>query len=306
MGADLLMRSDSRFSEESTLLKQRVETDAARAAVNGEKGFMVVTDYRGEQVVSAYVPLSIQDLHWAILAEKDLEEVIQSAAHLRNYIIVAGLAVSVVVLFAAIFFARTLTKPLNVVINKVTNMAKGGANLRERLDASSADELGDLARAFNEYTDTLNAIMLDVATQSQEVAAAATEIAASAEEMSHGMSQQSEQISQITRSVEEMTSSVVEVARKSGDAANNAKESGRVAEEGRRVVLQTVTDMTTINEAVSAGAASVVELGRQGEQIGQIIGVINDIAEQTNLLALNAAIEAARAGGARTWVCRGR
>ena len=38
------------------------------------------------------------------------------------------------------------------------------------------------------------------------------------------------------------------------------------------------------------------ELGKRGEQIGQVIEVINDIADQTNLLALNAAIEAARAG----------
>ena len=47
---------------------------------------------------------------------------------------------------------------------------------------------------------------------------------------------------------------------------------------------------------VSSSAASVQELGKRGEQIGEVITVINDIADQTNLLALNAAIEAARAG----------
>jgi methyl-accepting chemotaxis protein len=43
-------------------------------------------------------------------------------------------------------------------------------------------------------------------------------------------------------------------------------------------------------------AKKVEELGKHSDQIGQIIGVIDDIADQTNLLALNAAIEAARAG----------
>src|SRR5260370_35649637 len=48
--------------------------------------------------------------------------------------------------------------------------------------------------------------------------------------------------------------------------------------------------------SVSAAAKKVEELGKSSDQIGRIIGVINDIADQTNLLALNAAIEAARAG----------
>jgi methyl-accepting chemotaxis protein len=52
--------------------------------------------------------------------------------------------------------------------------------------------------------------------------------------------------------------------------------------------------MRGIAEAVGATATNVEELGKSSDQIGQIVGVINDIADQTNLLALNAAIEAAR------------
>jgi len=47
---------------------------------------------------------------------------------------------------------------------------------------------------------------------------------------------------------------------------------------------------------VNKSAETVKELGKSSDQIGEIIGVIDDIADQTNLLALNAAIEAARAG----------
>jgi methyl-accepting chemotaxis protein len=54
--------------------------------------------------------------------------------------------------------------------------------------------------------------------------------------------------------------------------------------------------MSLIAEKVQESARTVDGLGARSDQIGAIIGTIEDIADQTNLLALNAAIEAARAG----------
>ncbi len=54
--------------------------------------------------------------------------------------------------------------------------------------------------------------------------------------------------------------------------------------------------MARIAERVRATARSVENLGSRSDEIGAIVGTIEDIADQTNLLALNAAIEAARAG----------
>ncbi|MEX2673366.1 MAG: methyl-accepting chemotaxis protein [Phycisphaeraceae bacterium] len=190
---------------------------------------------------------------------------------------------------------RMLSQPIAQLISRIQHI-QDSSDLTLQVDVHSDDEVGKLGRCFNAFVTTLREVLTQVSSSTQEVASAATEIAASSEEMAAGVGEQNQQVTQISAAIEQMNSSVVEVARKSADAASNAADSGKVAEDGGRVVSQTVEDIESIRDAVSAGAASVQELGKRGEQIGQIIEVINDIAEQTNLLALNAAIEAARAG----------
>jgi len=185
-------------------------------------------------------------------------------------------------------------KPVSALIERVKDISQGEGDLTQRLDVASQDELGQLSKWFNAFVAKIHDVVAEVSISSREVASAATEIAASSEEISAGMTQQSSQVTQISSAVEEMSASVIEVAQKAADASNNASESGDL--EGGRVVDETITGMNDISEAVSSSAISVQELGKRGEQIGEIIDVINDIADQTNLLALNAAIEAARAG----------
>jgi len=195
------------------------------------------------------------------------------------------------------FLLRVLmTKPIGRLIDMVKEVATGEGDLTKRLAIQRSDEIGKLAHWFDAFMENIHGIVKEVGSTTNQVAAAATEIAASAEEMAQGLSQQEKQTQQVSAAIEEMSASVVEVAKKSADASNAASDSGKQASSGGQVVEQTVTEMKGIATQVTESARAVGALGAKSEQIGQIIGVINDIADQTNLLALNAAIEAARAG----------
>jgi methyl-accepting chemotaxis protein len=80
VGQDGLMRSNSRFSDESTVLRTAVETDVVALAMEGGEGVRKVIDYRGVEVLSAYAALQLGDFTWAVLAEIDRAEVEQLAA----------------------------------------------------------------------------------------------------------------------------------------------------------------------------------------------------------------------------------
>ncbi len=219
---------------------------------------------------------------------------VAKASTARNLML--GLAgVSLVGLAGVSFWiSGRITGPMARCVEALEAIASG--DLTARVAVQRADEIGRLAAASNLAAEQMEKVVGEIRGASGEVAAAATQIAASADHMAKGVSEQAVQVSRVAAAVQEMSSSVRDVATRSGEAAVEADQSGATAEAGGKVVNQTIEDMGTINEAVSAGAASVAELGRQSEQIGKIIEVIKEIADQTNLLALNAAIEAARAG----------
>ncbi|MEP0202649.1 MAG: cache domain-containing protein [Halioglobus sp.] len=80
VGPDRVMRSNSRFSSESTVLTQVVDTKTVRLALEGEEGVQFVYDYRDVEVLSSYSSINLGGTVWAVMAEIDRTEMIQNAA----------------------------------------------------------------------------------------------------------------------------------------------------------------------------------------------------------------------------------
>ena len=130
------------------------------------------------------------------------------------------------------------------------------------------------------------------------LAQATEELSAQIEESTANSQEQQSRTTEVATAMEEMSASVLSVARNAGEAADLAQGARTKAEEGASVMAHSQEVINQVHENAMVLRKDMGELGKQAENIGAIIRVINDIADQTNLLALNAAIEAARAGDA--------
>jgi methyl-accepting chemotaxis protein len=185
---------------------------------------------------------------------------------------------------------------LSEMVERIKDIAEGEGDLTRRLEVHSDDEVAQLARWFNTFMEKLQEIMLQVSRNTRSLAQASEEIALSSREQVRGSELQQDQTSQVATAMQQMASTVQQVSENSGHAASAAQKAAETARDGGRVVEETLSRMRAIANSVGATAKQIQELGKRSDEIGRIIGVIDDIADQTNLLALNAAIEAARAG----------
>ncbi|MFA7405014.1 MAG: methyl-accepting chemotaxis protein, partial [Pelobacteraceae bacterium] len=175
-------------------------------------------------------------------------------------------------------------------------MAQGEGDLTRRLDASAGDELADISHMLNLFIEKLHTIIADVASTTSQVASAATQLQATAVQIAAGAEEVAAQSGTIATAGEEMSATSGDIARNCQYAAEGAKLASEAAVSGAKVVDETIAVMNNISDRVKNTARTVESLGSRSDQIGEIVGTIEDIADQTNLLALNAAIEAARAG----------
>ncbi len=113
VGEDGLMRSTSRFFDESTVLAAEVTGRTTRLALDGETGIDIVDDYRGVPVYSAYQGFAFEGLRWAVLAEQDIAEV-QAPIIRARYWAAGGVLLVCVILLLLRFMLIRIVLPSSI------------------------------------------------------------------------------------------------------------------------------------------------------------------------------------------------
>lgn len=135
------------------ILNQPVKSAASDKALRGISGTEIVKDYRNVDVLSAYAPIEIGGMRWAILAEKDASEAMAPLYDMRNKLLITLGSIAILVTLFSLIAAGVFAKPVAHLENSVERFKGGDTDFR--LDISGTDEFASLSRAFNGMIDQI-------------------------------------------------------------------------------------------------------------------------------------------------------
>jgi methyl-accepting chemotaxis protein len=215
-------------------------------------------------------------------------------ARTKYILLIAGSIAFILGLSAAIFLINNLVTRINRVAGAMSRFADG--DLSTPLTIFATDEIGELGKNINRMLASISAMINSIKETAHQVGTSSGTLQTTADQIATGAEEAAAQAGTVATASEEMAATSSEIAHNCSMAAESSKRASDLATEGFSVVQETVTGMSRISDRVKESATTVESLGARSDQIGEIVGTIEDIADQTNLLALNAAIEAARAG----------
>jgi len=191
-GEDRLMRSQSRFMIESpdkflaqaqafglpastanqiralgtTILYMPNRTVAIEESFRNRTGLARYPDYRGVEVISAYGPVEVAGLRWAIAAKQDVAEALAPAVSLKRELLVAAAVAAIALTFLALLCAGLFMRPLRRVVAGMK--AVSGGAVASRIKIRGNDEFAELARGYNGMADAIGQRDLSLAKAEEE------------------------------------------------------------------------------------------------------------------------------------------
>ncbi|HOI18014.1 MAG TPA: methyl-accepting chemotaxis protein [Geobacteraceae bacterium] len=221
----------------------------------------------------------------------------KTASSARITLVLALILGALAAVTLALLITRGILRQLGGDPTEVSDIATkvAGGDLAVHVAVADGDTRSVMA-AMNSMVLSLRELISETVSISSGIAAASAQLHATSEQIATAAEEVASQTSTVATASEEMSATSLDIARNCTFAAENSKKTSDSADFGASIVQETISGMEKIADRVMQTAMTIGTLGTRSEQIGEIIGTIEDIADQTNLLALNAAIEAARAG----------
>ncbi|MCP5023386.1 MAG: methyl-accepting chemotaxis protein [bacterium] len=301
VGPDFLMRSDSHMDPENRNVVSSFRlpttgscrTEPVQTALGGGVGAGLSTNFEDQEVLTAWSPVDILGVNWAIVSEITEKEVFAtvrrietnseaSIAELMLWILGVTAMACLFILVVSLRSAHSIAGPIIEAAGALEKVGKG--DLTPRISINAQDEVGQMSACLNTALKSLCSAMGGVIGGAEELDSGAGRIAEASSGMAASSTQSASSLLEISTILKEISNMASENSSKSSHASQLSSSASESADHGVKEVVAMTQAMGAIEESSA--------------DIAKIIQVIDEIAFQTNLLALNAAVEAARAGEA--------
>jgi|GEM_PF-987130 len=147
VGQDNLMRSNSRFIQQRSILSTSVNTTTAQQALLGHSGIDIIHDYRNIKVMSAYTAIDFLQTRWAMLVEIDHAEVMVPVYQLNKFLLISAIVVTLIICLLGMLLAADISKPIRAMTVMMNKLSNNDLSLNIAVE-SRDDEIGEMANAL--------------------------------------------------------------------------------------------------------------------------------------------------------------
>ncbi|EII3114445.1 methyl-accepting chemotaxis protein [Vibrio parahaemolyticus] len=227
----------------------------------------------------------------------ELKSDISAATARAESILEMGIIVVILAALGMVFLLlRTVLKPLNDIKDAMAQIASGDGDLSQRIQINTQDEIGQLAKEFNEFVSKIQATVSQVIDSSNTLRQEMANLSSLTATIADSTVSQQRDSEAVAAAVHEMQVTSRNVSESANEAAVASQTANDELSNTNVILEQTVGSIRDLAGEIESASHVINTLDNDVSDIASVLDVIRGIAEQTNLLALNAAIEAARAG----------
>lgn len=258
-----------------------------------DEGFFFSEQNGSKKVVSV---TTIANTNWALALIMDQNTLEAPLWEMLMHIVLIAAAILIFVSLFTTWLVTHQLRGLNTVSDALEDIANGEGDLTVYIEVQSDDEVGKLAKSFNQFVSRLHSMASNLRKITLDLNHSAEDFAHATDQRRENISHQQDEISMVATAVTEMASATQEIANNAESSAKTAQEAVELSNKGNQIITQSRTSIGDLADEVNNAVAIIEALDGHSQKISSILSTIRSIAEQTNMLALNAAIEAARAG----------